>query len=83
MENKKVLIDVRTPMEFNMGHAEGSINLPLDEVVDRIDEIKKFTAPTFVCASGARSGSVVDYLVGQGFECENGGSWVFHQGGAN
>ncbi|MPN35981.1 tRNA 2-selenouridine synthase [bioreactor metagenome] len=33
------LIDVRTPGEFRRGHIPGSINLPVDELRDRLDEV--------------------------------------------
>ncbi len=34
------IVDVRTHAEFMGGHVAGSINIPLNEVVDRADEIK-------------------------------------------
>ena len=36
----KTIIDVRTPAEFMGGHVAGSINIPLQEVQSRIQEIK-------------------------------------------
>ena len=37
----KKIIDVRRPDEFEKGHAKGSINIPLQEMEKRLDEIKK------------------------------------------
>jgi len=34
------IIDVRTPQEFAAGHVEGSINIPLQELPQRIEEIR-------------------------------------------
>lgn len=74
-ENKKV-IDVRTAEEFKEAHAPGSINIPLQEIPQRIDEFKKMEEPFILCcAGGTRSGKATDYLCAQGIECENGGSW--------
>jgi len=75
-ENKK-LVDVRTPEEFKEAHAPGSINIPLQEIPQRIDEFKKIEAPFILCcAGGTRSGKAADYLNAQGIDCENGGSWL-------
>ena len=41
-ETKEVtLVDVRTPIEFQAGSIVGAINIPMNEVVARIDELKK------------------------------------------
>ena len=34
------IVDVRTPMEFMGGHVAGSINIPLNEVPERVEEFK-------------------------------------------
>lgn len=73
----KLIIDVRTPMEFIGGNVEGSINIPLQEIPKRIEEIRKLGSPIILCcASGARSGSASQYLKSCGIECENGGGWM-------
>ena len=35
------IIDVRNADEFNKAHAEGSINIPIDQLDEHLDEIKK------------------------------------------
>lgn len=71
------IVDVRTHAEFQGGHVAGSINIPLNEVVDRADEIMKLKAPViFCCASGGRSGQATAYFREQGLDCENGGGWM-------
>lgn len=75
-ENATV-VDVRTPMEFYSGSVAGSINIPLNELHLRLEEIKQLQAPLVLCcASGGRSGQAAAYLKNQGVECENGGSWL-------
>lgn len=78
MDNKKVaVVDVRTTQEFAGGHVEGSINIPMNEIMQRLEEIKKMNQPIVLCcASGNRSGQVVSYLNGIGIACENAGSWL-------
>lgn len=74
---KKTIIDVRTPGEFNGGHVEGSINIPLGELQGRVDEIRAMKGPIVLCcASGGRSGQATGYLQSLGIECSNGGSWI-------
>ena len=76
-EKKGTIVDVRTPVEFSGGNVEGSINIPLQEIPQRIDELKKLNSPLVLCcASGNRSGQVYSYLTQQGIECFNGGSWL-------
>lgn len=71
------IVDVRTPGEFMGGNVAGSINIPLNEVVDRADEIMQLQSPViFCCASGGRSGQATAYFKAQGLECENGGGWM-------
>ncbi|MBL7848877.1 MAG: rhodanese-like domain-containing protein [Cyclobacteriaceae bacterium] len=73
----KTIVDVRTPGEFAGGHVPGSINIPLHQVVERLDEIKQLQQPIILCcASGNRSGQATHFLRAQGVECENGGSWT-------
>lgn len=76
-EKQGTIVDVRTPAEFNGGNASDSINIPLNEIHDRIDELKKLKAPLILCcASGGRSGQAHSFLSKQGFDCHNAGSWI-------
>jgi rhodanese-related sulfurtransferase len=69
------IVDVRTPGEFVGGHIAGSVNIPLNEVVSRIDELKNMQPMVLCCASGGRSGQAADYLTEQGLDVVNGGGW--------
>ena len=76
LENGAPVIDVRTPQEFAFGNAPGSKNIPLNEIVDRLEEIEKIEGPLILCcASGNRSGQACHFLSEKGIECYNGGSW--------
>ena len=75
---KKVnLIDVRTPDEFNGGSVPNAINIPLNEVVNRLDELKGLQPMLVFCAAGVRSQKAIDFLMANGVnQVENGGSWL-------
>ena len=76
-EKKGTIVDVRTASEFMGGNVEGSINIPLQEIQQRIDELKNLKEPLVLCcASGNRSGMATQFLSQQGIECCNGGSWL-------
>ncbi len=76
-EKKATIVDVRTPGEFMGGNVAGSINIPLQELNSRMDEIKKLKTPLILCcASGGRSGMAAQVLTQANIECYNGGSWL-------
>ena len=64
MEQKPdlVLLDVRTVSEFDEGHIEGAINIPVDEIADRLDELDKEDELLVYCRTGNRSRSAVTIL---------------------
>ena len=71
------LIDVRTREEFILGSVPNAINIPLSEVVSRIDEIRNLQPLLIFCAAGVRSQKAIDFLVKQGIsQVENGGGWI-------
>lgn len=71
------VIDVRTPEEFAGGNVEGSVNIPLDTISGRLDEIVAIKEPIILCcASGGRSNSAYQYLRSNGCSnIEDGGPW--------
>lgn len=73
--NQQTLLDVRTPEEFNSDHIEGAINIPVDQLNNRIDEVKALPTPIVAyCRSGNRSGMAVSILKQQGItDVTNGG----------
>lgn len=76
-ENKGTIVDVRSFGEFSGGNVVGSINIPLQEITTRIEELKALEQPLILCcASGNRSGQAEHYLSQEGLECYNGGSWL-------
>ena len=71
-----VIIDVRTPGEFEGGHIKGSKNIPLNTISSKINEIKKLNKSVIACcASGMRSAQATSVLKQNGIDCVNGGGW--------
>ena len=72
---KGTVVDVRTPEEFSGGHYPNAINIPLDEVAQRINEFKEMPKPIVAyCRSGNRSGIAITILKQNGItEAINGG----------
>jgi len=72
------IVDVRTPGEFNEGHLQGTVNIPLDDVEERLDEFRQFSTPLILCCrSGMRSGRAAEFLKANGLsDVHNGGGWT-------
>ena len=71
-----MIVDVRTPGEFQGGHIRGSINIPLDEISDKVTDLKaKNKVIITCCRSGNRSGAATSIMEAAGIESYNGGAW--------
>ena len=73
--NNAAIIDVRTPEEFAVEHYPDAINIPLDQVAQRINEFREMPKPIIAyCRSGNRSGIAVSILKQNGItDAINGG----------
>lgn len=67
-ESGVLLLDVRTPEEWDALHAPNSTLIPLDELAERTDELPKDQEIVIICRSGNRSLVARDILVESGFE---------------
>lgn len=71
-----VIVDVRSPMEYEMGHIPGAKNIPVDQIPYQTDVFKSFnTAVVVYCRSGARSSMAASIL------SQNGIANVYNGGG--
>ena len=62
-----IILDVRTKEEFNEGHLEDAILIPVSELESRLDELPKDKSIITYCGSGGRSGNAANILVENGF----------------
>lgn len=78
VKNGAIIIDVRSKGEYAGGHIKGSINIPLDQLENKLSSIKsKDTVVITCCASGMRSGSAKSILNSKGYKnVHNGGGWA-------
>ena len=73
----KVIVDVRSRAEFSGGHVVGSVNIPLQEINDHLEQLLEAETLVFCCASGGRSGMATQLLQQNGHtNVFNGGSWL-------
>ena len=74
------LLDTRTPFEVMHGKIDGFVNIPLDSLRQRINEIPK-DKPVYVhCHSGLRSYLACRILTGNGYDCYNlAGGWRLYE----
>ncbi len=74
--SSQIIVDVRTPQEFRSGAVPNAINIPLDELMQRYEELGKNTEREInvYCASGARSAYAQRMLMQIGYSnVKNGG----------
>ncbi|MBQ6801658.1 MAG: FAD-dependent oxidoreductase, partial [Oscillospiraceae bacterium] len=65
------LLDTRTPGEYKRGHIKDFINIPVDELRGRLDEIEKDKPVYVICQSGLRSYIASRILEGNGYTAYN------------
>ena len=71
-----VVIDVRSPWEYEMDHIPGAKNIPLEEINSKVGEFKSYNSPVILyCRSGNRSSMAVKILQ------QNGVADVYNGGG--
>tara|TARA_B100000925_G_scaffold135873_1_gene101606 strand:- start:624 stop:992 length:369 start_codon:yes stop_codon:yes gene_type:complete len=75
IDNNAVIIDVRSESEFNSGNLEGSVNVPLKDLMYRVNEFKKDKKYITVCTVGMRAESAKKFFKKRGFQVVNGGRW--------
>lgn len=75
LEKGAIIVDVRTEVEYRNGHMVKSVNIPLQELNQRLRELNPLVPIIVCCASGVRSASAKGMLERAGFKAYNGGSW--------
>ena len=69
-----IVVDVRSPQEFQTGHAKGSKNIPLQNLNGKVKQLKGKEV-ILVCKSGMRASQAKSTLLKNGITCHNAGAW--------
>ena len=71
-----IVLDCRSQMEWNMGHVEGAVLLPVDELRERYAELDKSKTIVVYCGVGYRAYNACRFLMSKGYRVKNlGGGW--------
>ncbi len=66
-----VLLDVREGFEVAEGVIGGALHIPLGELAEKVDQLRKDEDIIVICRSGNRSGTATDFLLENGFRARN------------
>ena len=72
-ENNYIIVDVRTPDEYNEGHLKDAINIPVDEIEENI--FNKTKTILVYCRSGNRSKTAYNSLTKMGYTAYDMGAY--------
>lgn len=70
-KDELVILDVRTDAEFNAGHAEGALHIPVDQLAARVQEVPEGKPVLILCRSGMRASNAYKILRKAGRPAEN------------
>ena len=71
LDGADYILDVRTTGEFNRGNVPSSVNIPVDELRNRLNELPQDTAINIYCTVGIRSYIACRILMQNGFIARN------------
>ena len=75
LDDGALIVDVRTVFEFHAGHVAGAVNIPVEDLAERIDEVGAPGRPVVVyCRSGSRSRQAAALLRQAGFDVVDAGT---------
>ena len=64
------IVDVRQQDEWNSGHVKNAIHIPVDEILQRIDQLPDSGSLLFICAAGVRSALACELAASMGIDSE-------------
>ena len=68
LSSDDLILDVRSPSEFNDGHIEGAQNTPHEEVANEVEDLKKYKTVYVHCKMGGRAKIAAEALKEAGLE---------------
>ncbi|MDH3899661.1 MAG: rhodanese-like domain-containing protein [Gammaproteobacteria bacterium] len=63
-----LVVDVRKPVEFGIGHIPGAINIPLEELEERLEEVRHDNGVLIYCINGSRTRQAEPILYTHGID---------------
>lgn len=66
-----LVVDVRRDDEWVSGHVTGALHIPIDDLLERMDEVPQDKKLLFICAAGVRSGLACEMAAAMGYDTEN------------
>ena len=77
LKKNAVILDVRTQKEWDKGHIEKSMHVPLADIHNQVEELKALNKPFIVCCeAGVRAAKATKYLTLNNMDAVNGGGWA-------
>lgn len=61
-QDNPLLLDVREPWEFEICHIDGSVNIPMGQVAQQLDQLQAAHVIIVICHHGIRSQQVISFL---------------------
>lgn len=71
LTERHTILDVREPYEWEAGHIDGAVHMPVDEVPQRLEELDPDEDVHVVCRTGGRSSRVTQWLIQNGYSAIN------------
>lgn len=73
-----IVVDVRTPEEYEYGCVDNTVNIPLQELPYNYEHLRQYENVIVICQSGVRSEYAREFLKRAGFpRVYNGGGWQY------
>jgi rhodanese-related sulfurtransferase len=66
--NAPLLVDVRSPEEWQFCHIDGAVHVPLNQLAQRLEELDRDREVVIYCHHGIRSHQAAEFLLWQGFK---------------
>jgi phage shock protein E len=77
LRNGAIVLDVRTPSEFNQAHIDGALNIPIEKLRDNLHQLARQTAIIACCADGSKSWYAKNLLDANGYRLViDAGDWL-------
>ena len=77
LDKGAIILNVRSKREWDSGHIANAKHIPLDDLQNHVEKLKKLNKPIITCcASGMRSAKAAQFLNLNNIIATNGGGWL-------